>query len=165
MLVVADTSVLLNLAAVGQVELLPPLFGRIVAPTLVQQEFQRLSWSEPRFRSAHWPAWVEVRQPTRLPAALLAQPRPLDPGEAAAVALAVELSADAILLDEAAGRAVAQACGLNVMGLAGILVQAKRSGRLAAVRPVLDQLMSQQCFWLSNAVRSKILLLAGEPVN
>jgi uncharacterized protein len=138
MLVVSDTSVLLNLAAAGEAELLRQLFGRVAAPPTVQREFLRLAAGDLRFRTAAWPSWVEVITPAAIPASLLALPRPLDPGETEALSLALELHADLVLMDEAAGRAVAKAHGLAFTGTAGILLRAKASGLLTAVAPALE---------------------------
>jgi predicted nucleic acid-binding protein len=70
----------------------------------------------PRFGGLVFPAWVNVRalaQP--LSPLLLAAPR--DAGERAAIALAAEILADAVLIDEAAGRRIAAASGLATFGV------------------------------------------------
>ena len=74
MLVVSDTSVLINLATIGESEFLRRLFHTVVAPEAARAEFARLASTEPRFRSATWPEWVEVRRPASIPADLLAKP-------------------------------------------------------------------------------------------
>ena len=73
MLVVSDTSVLVNLAVVGETRILAQLFQTVVAPRAVRDEFGRLAAAETRFRGAVWPEWVEVRQPAAIPPALLAE--------------------------------------------------------------------------------------------
>lgn len=50
----------------------------------------------------------------------------LDPGEAEAIALAVELKAHLLLLDERRGRVVASRLGLHFVGLLGVLSEAKQ---------------------------------------
>jgi hypothetical protein len=50
----------------------------------------------------------------------------LGPGEAEALALAVEVHAEAILIDEAAGRAIARERGLLPIGVLGILLRARQ---------------------------------------
>jgi len=54
----------------------------------------------------------------------------LDPGEAEAIALALELSADLILLDERDGRSAAERAGLRVTGVLGVLLRAKNNGQI-----------------------------------
>lgn len=162
MLVVADTSVLVNLAMVCQAHLLQELFGTVMAPAAVCREFGRLVAEEPRFSAAIWPNWVAVKQPSRIPDALLAWPRRLHAGETEAIALAIEVGADILLVDEGAGRAAAQAHGLAITGLVGILLRAKASGLIPAVAPILDRIVDEAGFWLGSAFRRQTLLLAHE---
>ena len=162
MLVVSDTSVLIHLATVGEAEILQRLFRAVVAPGAVRAEFARLASTEPRFRTATWPEWVEVRHPESIPADLLAWPRPLHAGECEAIALAIEIHADALLVDEEAARSAARALGLNVTGIAGILLRAKASGLIPSVASLLDRIMDEGGFWFASALRRDVLLLAGE---
>ena len=162
MLVVSDTSVLVNLAVIGEADILSRLFKVVVAPEAVRAEFQRLASSELRFRSAVWPEWVEVRQPTHIPEDLFTGPRLLHTGEREAIAIALEIHADALLVDEEAARSVAKAHGLNVTGIAGILLRAKASGLIPSVGTILDRIMDEAGFWMGSAFRAEVLRLAGE---
>lgn len=117
MLVVADSSPINILVRVGCVEVLPRLFGSVTIPSQVLGEL-----SDPRtpevvrgFVSAP-PQWLVVRDPSEV----VAIP-PLDAGESAAISLAVELGADALLIDERDGRRIAAARGLAVVGTLGVL--------------------------------------------
>lgn len=161
MIVVADTSVLLNLALVGQVHLLGAMFGQVMIPVAVNDEFERLVATAGRFAGLTLPSWVQVSRvsPTDIGHAALQR---LDPGESAAIRLAVHLHADAVLMDESEGRAVAQACGLRTIGILGILMQARQAGYLTALRPVIDDLRSQARFRLSDALVNEVLAACGE---
>ena len=161
MIVVADTSVILNLALVGQVDLLTALFHEVVVPPAVEMEFARLAASAGRFAGLRLPGWVRVQPPATIPAEIVAD-ADLDPGESTALALAAEIHAAAILIDEAHGRAVATRMGLTPIGILGILVRAKTHGHLAAVRPVIDALRTQARFRLAESLVREVLRLAGE---
>ena len=161
MIVVADTSVILNLALVGQEELLAALFGEVLVPPAVESEFARLAASQGRFAALCLPAWVRVRGPAMIPSAV-SRHAELDPGESEALALALEIHADGLLIDEAAGRAVAIKLGLTPIGVLGILVRAKRHGQLAAVAPVIEALLERAHFRVAPELVQEVLRLAGE---
>lgn len=161
MIVVADTSVLLNLCRVGQVELLRQIFRDVVIPPEVAGEFARLSSQTPRFLGLVLPAWVRQQTAGGVPP-LVRSATGLDPGETAALALAVEIHADAILVDERRGHQIALQLGLRTIGVVGILLQAKSAGLLAAIAPVLDQLAHDAGFWIGPSLRTRVLQLAGE---
>lgn len=149
MIVIADTSVLLNLALVGQLHLLQSLFGSVVIPPAVQAEFERLAASTGRFAGLTMPGWVQTKslQQTSFVDETL---RMLDPGESAAISLAIELHADAVLMDEREGRAIAKAYGLRTIGIVGILIRARHAGHLAVIRHVIDDLRIKAKFRLSD---------------
>ena len=86
----------------------------------------------------------------------------MGPGETAALALALEIQADAVLLDERLGHDAALRLGLKVIGLLGLLLQAKANGLLPAVSPELDALRNEAGFWISDSLRVKVLRLAKE---
>ena len=134
MIVVADTSVLINLCRIGRAELLPPLFHEIVVPPAVVAEYRDLVRRDTRFAGLELPIWLRVQSPAPNPPGLRAFPE-LDRGEADALALAVEIRADAILLDERRGHQVAAGLGLVVIGLLGVLLRAKAAGLLPTVAP------------------------------
>jgi len=87
-IVVADTSVLINLCRVGQGELFGRLFGEVIIPPEVANEFARLISSAPRFAGLSLPVGIRQQAATTVPP-LLQTATGLDPGEFAALALAV----------------------------------------------------------------------------
>lgn len=161
MIVVADTSVLLNLTRVGRSDLLPTLFGEVVIPPEVADEFGWQAQMNPRFAGLTLPAWLRTQRATSIPEWVGAAAG-LDRGESMALALAAELKADAVLMDEEAGRAAAEQHGLRAIGILGILIDAKRLGHLDRVAPVLDALRTEAGFWVSDALHRRILQVAGE---
>jgi uncharacterized protein len=81
----------------------------------------------------------------------------LDPGEAEAIALALEKQADLILVDERLGRQVAMALGLRVTGLLGVLAEAKRASLIERVKPVIEDLHERAGFWISAELIAEVL--------
>lgn len=67
----------------------------------------------------------------------------MDYGEAEGIALALELKADLVLMDERLGRRAAQARGLKVIGVIGVLIAAKYAGAIELLRPQLDVLRNE----------------------
>lgn len=161
MIVVADTSVILNLCCVGQQELLPRLYQEVVIPPEVQWEFERAARTYPRFAGLLLPPWVHTQPALQIPHSLRREPH-LDPGEIAAIALALQLSAYAVLIDETEGRQAARRHGLVPIGVLGVLIRARLGGFLAAVRPVICELESKANFWVHAEVRSEALRAVGE---
>lgn len=77
--------------------------------------------------------------------------------------LALELPAgDAVvILDDARAREAAGRLGLKFTGTSGVLLDAKRTGLIPAIKPQLDQLDALG-FRLAGHTRSAVLNLAGE---
>jgi predicted nucleic acid-binding protein len=88
--------------------------------------------------------------------------RDLDRGESETLALALEVDAELVLMDEHDGRRVAQRLGLRTVGVLGVLLEAKKRGLLREVRPCLEALRHDAGFYLSNGVYRSVLELAGE---
>jgi uncharacterized protein len=83
-------------------------------------------------------------------------------GEAEAICLAIELGADAVLLDEAIGRNLARAYHLPYIGILGILLKSKQKGLIVNVKPLLEQLQSDAGFFIHKSLLQEVLALAGE---
>jgi predicted nucleic acid-binding protein len=105
--------------------------------------------------------WLAVRNiPEGVPLQLLSAQ--LHPGEAEAIVLALDISADWILLDETDGRAVAARAGLRVTGILGILLRAKQRGEIPYLRPELDSLRTRARFFVGSRLEQEVLRSAGE---
>ena len=161
MLVVSDTSVLLNLCRVSAEGLLPELFGEVWVPPAVAAEFSRLAGNRARFQGLVLPAWVRISSAVQVSGEVRACPD-LDSGETEALSLALEWHADAVLMDEAAGRRAAMVLKVTSVGVAGILIRARSRGLIPAVRPLLERLRVEAGFWLHPRFEAEVLRLAGE---
>lgn len=86
----------------------------------------------------------------------------LDSGESEAIALAIEMKADLLLLDERQARKVAYRLGLKFIGLLGVLVEAKQKGFIAAAKPIVDDMIVQAGFWVGASLYNRVLREVGE---
>lgn len=163
MIVVSNTSPIVNLAAIRHLHLLPQLFGAITIPEAVFHEIAVKGSGRPGAEEVRSADWVSVRAVAdrRLAHAF---ERTLHAGEAEALALALEIDATWTLLDEQAARETAASLGLRYTGLLGVLARAKEKSLIPAVRPLLDALRQEAGFWISPPLYGHILWRAGEDV-
>jgi predicted nucleic acid-binding protein len=124
---VADTGPINYLILAGHIELLPKLFKKVAIPDAVREELANQA-APPLVR--HWiaspSAWLEVVEMQAMEPAV-----GLHKGEVAAIALAVSVKADLLLIDERRGVRAAQRQGLSTTGTLGVL-------DLAAERGLID---------------------------
>jgi predicted nucleic acid-binding protein len=136
MLVIADTSPIIGLLKIKELDILPRLYGTVVIPPQVAAELASPKRSlEVRAFIADRPAWLVTRSPSRIEAI-----EGLDEGECAAINLAQELHADLLLMDETKGRAVAIARHVTTVRTAAVLFEAANSGALTDLRSAFDKL-------------------------
>jgi predicted nucleic acid-binding protein len=123
-LVIADTGPANYLILIGQIDLLPRIFERVVLPAAVQAELSN-SLAPPAVQRwiAEFPAWLEIAQ---TPAVTLSTG--IHKGEAAAIALAAAIHADLLLIDDRRGIRAARQQGLRVTGTLGLLDLAAERG-------------------------------------
>jgi predicted nucleic acid-binding protein len=148
--VVSDASPLIALHQIGQLGLLGTIFGTVLIPPAVALEAL----------SVERPSWILERAlATPLPPAVTRAG--LGAGESEAISLALELSADRVIIDELAGRSLAQHLGLPVIGTLGILLAAKRRGLIPAIREPID-ILRRGGFRVANELYETMLQRAGE---
>ncbi|MGB7084953.1 MAG: DUF3368 domain-containing protein [Phormidesmis sp.] len=163
MIVVSDTSPLSGLAIVGKLPLLQAVYRQIVIPEAVAIELRRGGQDEPRIAQVLALSWVEIKPPTNHPLIDELQTiYKLDKGESEAIALALELNADALLIDERLGRREASRLGLAITGMLGVLLAAKKQTLVSAVRPIVDALIKEAGFRISSQLYREVMAAAGE---
>jgi uncharacterized protein len=161
--VVSNTSPILNLAIIGQLELLHQQFDEVLIPPAVLSELKldselpgveliRLALQHNWLRSIELSSVVVAR----------ALKRDLDDGEAEAIALALQLGLTTVLIDEHDGRAVAKAMGLTPIGVLGVLLRAKRTSNLDSVAAAMRAMQDQAGFFIADDLFASILREAGE---
>ena len=161
MIVVADTTPLLYLSRIGQVELLRHLYQQIFVPATVWHEAIVARPDAVGVESLRNAVWIRVSDQAERAGVEPSLEEALDPGEAAAITLAELLGARILLIDERKGRAVARERGLNVRGTLGVLVDARRSGHISSLRAALDELLMEG-FRVAPALVSEALRQVGE---
>jgi len=161
MIVVSDTSALANLAIVDHLWLLESIYQTVIIPDVVARELAAAS--NPLIPAILQVGWIQPQPLTNSELAnQLQQERGLDAGEANAIALALELQADDLLIDERLGRQEALRLGLSIIGILGILLVAKQRSLIPQVQPVMDTLISQAGFRVSPQLYQRVLALAEE---
>jgi predicted nucleic acid-binding protein len=153
MLVVSHTSPISSRLQIGRGELLRDLFQTVCIPPAVHSELIRFH--------LRIPAFIEVRDVLNRSQVSLLQAS-LDLGEAEAIVLAVETKADHLLMDERRGRAAATAAGVQVIGLLGVLLLARRRALIPSLKDCILELQTKAGFYLSDALIEKALAAAGE---
>jgi uncharacterized protein len=159
--VVSDASPLISLAVIGHLEILKQLYAQVIIPQAVYQEITGHGPGLPSTREVQTLEWI-ISQPVQNSVVAHALQGELDDGEAEAITLAVEMQADLLLVDERRARTVATRLGLNVVGVLGVLVEAKHKALVPRLKPLLDALISRAGFWISPQLYERVLQAVGE---
>ena len=147
-IVITDTSCFILLDKINALHILHQLFTEVITTSEIASEY-----------GAPLPDWVIVENPVwPLEKGLLKR---VDPGEASAIALALEISCDYIILDDIAARKLAEKLGLPVKGTVGILLEAKQQGTIPLLRPFLE-LIQKTNFRLSPQLVEEFIRKADE---
>jgi uncharacterized protein len=159
--IVSNTSPITNLAAIDQLHLLREIYGIILIPHAVYDELTVLNRPVPGTAEVQMFNWITLRQVSdRLQVTNLRQM--VDAGEAEAIALALELSAERLLIGEASGRALAESLGIRITGILGTLLIAKQRGLILSVQPLMEDLIQKAGFRVSSGLYRLVLDSAGE---
>lgn len=158
--IVADAGPLIALAKLDLLVLPKRIFGQVVVPQTVLGECQEQVYSRDAelIGDAAQSGLLEIRPDAPWPVALR-MPR-LDAGELAALSMALQAHAT-LLIDEARGRREAVKLGIQVVGVCGLLLFARREGWIDSLSPLLDRLHLSG-YYISPALRERVLLEAGE---
>lgn len=147
--IISDTSCLVILDKVGETEILRALYGEMIITSTIAQEFGK-----------PLPDWIRIKDAANKSYQNLLQIS-VDRGEASAIALAVEMSNCLLILDDYKARRLASSLELKFTGTFGVLLEAKLSGHLPSIRPILDKIKRTD-FRLSLELERKILDRASE---
>ncbi|MFK7933199.1 MAG: DUF3368 domain-containing protein [Saprospiraceae bacterium] len=160
MVVICDTGPLSGLIQIGRLSLLKDLFQEIILPESVFLEVEKLEQfgiSIDEIRAAEW-IRIETPRPSVLHKELAGK---LDIGEIDAIVLAIQEQADRLLIDERAGRKVAEEYGIGIIGTVGCLRDAKKAKLITNVKTELDKLI-ETGHWISPKLYNIVLKQANE---
>ena len=156
MLTISNTSPLLYLHQVGQLEL---LYDIVIVPPAVKTELEQgkaLGVNVPDLSSLSWIQEMAVQSKAVLPLVT-----DLGAGETEVISLALEHLDSRIILDDQLARYVARLNNLTVTGTLGILLKAKKQGHIQLLKPVINELITSG-MWLDTKLVAWILEEAHE---
>jgi hypothetical protein len=152
---------LIALSRIGQLSLLRELYQDVIVPQGVVQEVTSNGAGQPGAEEVSTADWIIVARVKDQPFVESLR-RDLGEGEAEAIALAVELQADLLIVDDLLARQAARNLGLMFVGTVGVLLEARQKGLLPEIKPCLDDLIDLAGFRVSGQLYSRVLREAGE---
>ncbi|MFW5872716.1 MAG: DUF3368 domain-containing protein [bacterium] len=148
-IIVSDTSCLILLNKINNIDILGLLFGQLTITSIIAEEFD-----------SELPEFIKIKNPKNKNYQRILESF-LDPGEASAIALAVEQDNCLLIMDDQKGRKQARALGINITGTLGILIVAKEKGILKSVSEVLSKIRETD-FRISDKLIKDTLKRSGE---
>ena len=142
-MIFSNTTPFIALSAIGRLDLLPALFGRIhVVEPVVRECAAGGVMNVPALESL---PWVTVQPVTATdPEPMLTQ---LDEGEKWTLHAARQAGAKLLLIDERIGRNLAERMGLKVSGTLGVLLKARQQGLIASFSGAAQAMRAQGIFF------------------
>ena len=158
-IVICNSTILINFATIEEIDLLRKLFGSLIVPDAVWHELVLEDKDYKVSRIVKNAKWIRRESVLKSDNALYRTlSRELDAGEAEVIVLALEKKADLVLLDETEARDLAEFHGLNFIGSIGCLVEAKRSGLVSKIKPLLDKMIDNAQYWVSEELYKNVLM-------
>ena len=156
-IVISNATPIISLCSVGYEFLLKELFHNILIPQAVDMELRSLDKPGSRFSDLKWVEVVSVQNEE----VIVFLRKDIDKGEAETIALAKQMNANVVIIDENAGYQIAKHFGLPVVRTLSILKVAKDKKIISKIRPIVEQ-MVKRGRWYSKNVVDKFLSDAGE---
>lgn len=148
-IIISDTSCLILLTNIDQIDLLRKIGREVYITRAVYQEFGK-----------SLPEWIRLKEPVDKHYQKLLE-REVDKGEASAIILALETPGSILIIDDLKGRRVAAEMDLKYSGSFGLILRAKQEGIITSIRPVIERIRSTN-FRYSVELLENVLKQAGE---
>lgn len=158
--VIANSTPLIALAKIDEIDHLKGIYSQIVVPKAVYEEVAISGKGKTGGVEITRAEWIKVKEVREEKIKKLLQME-LGRGEAEVIALACEINADLVIIDENRGRGIAQMFGLKVTGTIGTIIEAKNRGLLNNVQEKLDGLINAG-IWVGEDLYEDALILSGE---
>ena len=146
-IIVADTSILIILDKIGNLDLLRKLFGEITITQIIADEYGKTL-----------PDFISIENPYNKIYQKILESF-LDPGEASAIAIAIEKEDCLLIIDDMKGRREANQLGLKFTGTIGLLIVAKEKGFIKSVGQMLNEIRQTD---FSDKIVKEALKRSGE---
>ena len=160
MKVVSNSSTLIALARINHLDILEKVVKKLIIPPAVYDDIVIKGAGRPGSAEIRQAKWIEKRNVSDQEMVMRLNSI-LGLGESEAIALAKEIKADLIILDDDKARKVALSEGLRISGLLAFLVQAKEKGIIERVKPLMDGLKLKG-FFISENLYQDTIQKAGE---
>jgi len=148
-IIISDTSCLILLDKINELELLKSIALKVYITPTIQKEF-----------SKELPSWITIKSPGDKHYQKILE-MDLDDGEASAIALSLEVDNSILLIDDLKGRKIAERLNLRYSGTFGLILKAKQIGRIKSVQEILEK-VKETNFRFSEKLLSAIIREAGE---
>jgi predicted nucleic acid-binding protein len=147
--IISDTSCLILLDNIGELALLHKLYKTIITTIEVKLEFGK-----------DLPDWFEIKESENKNYQSIIE-NTVDKGEASTIALAIEYDDCLLIIDDLKGRKFALHLGLNIIGTIGVIVDAKLSGIIPSIKPIIQKIKNTN-FRITEEIEKLMLVKAGE---
>jgi len=147
--IISDTSCLIILSNIGELDLLHKVYGSIVTTAEIATEFGETL-----------PEWVIIENVVDKYKQQLLEMQ-IDKGESSAIALALETPGSTVILDDYKARKIAEQLGVNFTGTIGVIIKAKLNGIIPSIKPILAKIKETD-FRLSIDIERQALNDANE---
>lgn len=156
--IVSNTTPLISLMKISQLEILKKIYSEIIIPEAVYKEVEAGKHKD-FYRDLSEIDWIKIQSiKDKHSTDYFLE---LDAGEAEAIILASEIGADLIIMDEKLGRHHAKHAGIKITGTIGVLVKAKILGLISKLKPLLKEL-TEKNVWISDKLISQICKTVDE---
>ena len=160
-IVVSDTSPLIGLSQIGLIELPRKLWGKLYIPEAVLVEMLKKEPGRREIEKAVQEGWIVIKE-VQNKVVIKALSEIFGPGESECLALAKEIGAQLLIIDEQRGRKMAKRLGLKITGVVGMLVTAMQKDMLTPEEIGFSiELLQKLGFRLSK----ELLLWLKEKIN